>query len=473
MAKVEGPEDHAATTATQASQFYQQALGGYAQEAQRLQMQEQQASQQPWVQLATALSANLAQAKDMPGWVQGLGRTAAQLNPTVDELRARKLAVLGKGAEMGEKGMALDIAQQRTQLEQKQLEEQARQREIATARRTQEDLDNDIKTFVTPFVTAAEARTAPPPFEKFAEMMKTRIPNVEPKQIVSEYEKVEAIAAGREKTFLNDQKVLREGRVQQATEIATAMKPLVLAQKQAESDIMENRQKRVMEARGEIQKGVRNESMKQRLDMLASKMDMDNLKELAKMDPDSKKRILAMESMDKFVTTMRGIVGSKGEFKNYTGGLEGLITDKAPTWMSAADRQILQHMLTVEKFRVIQYGNAGVRGWAPGEDAIRRLGLIGQNSPAAADRIMDEIQRQIALERDVIASKYQFAPWHKTPELLGGANSPLYKKWAPISAGYYDQLREAAGTYTGGAQKVWTAEEVAKLMEAQGAGKPK
>jgi len=97
-----------------ASQFYQQALGGYAQEAKRLEMERQRVESQPWMQLATALSANLAQAKDMPGWVQGLGRTAAQLNPTVDELRARKLAVLGKGAEMSEKGMALGIAQERT-----------------------------------------------------------------------------------------------------------------------------------------------------------------------------------------------------------------------------------------------------------------------------------------------------------------------------------------------------------------------
>jgi len=97
-----------------AASFYQEALGGYAKEAQRLEMQRQQAESQPWQQLATALSANLAQAKDMPGWVQGLGRTAAQLNPTVDELRARQMAVLGKGAEMAEKGMAMGIAQERT-----------------------------------------------------------------------------------------------------------------------------------------------------------------------------------------------------------------------------------------------------------------------------------------------------------------------------------------------------------------------
>ena len=98
---------------TKAASFYKQALGGYAQEASRLEMQQQQAQGQPWQQLATALSANLAQQKDMPGWVQGLGQTAAELNPTVDQLAARKMAVLGQGAQMAEKGMAMGIAQQK------------------------------------------------------------------------------------------------------------------------------------------------------------------------------------------------------------------------------------------------------------------------------------------------------------------------------------------------------------------------
>jgi len=126
-----------------ASQFYQEALGGYAKEAQRLEVQRQQVESQPWLQLATALSANLASAKDMPGWVQGLGRTAAQLNPTADELRARQLAVLGKGAEMSEKGMALGIAQERTYEDRAQRQEaRAMQAEAQRQRLVKETYDN-------------------------------------------------------------------------------------------------------------------------------------------------------------------------------------------------------------------------------------------------------------------------------------------------------------------------------------------
>jgi hypothetical protein len=123
---------------TKAADFYKQALGGYAQEAQRLEMMQQRAQSQPWQQLATALSANLAQQKDMPGWVQGLGATAAQMNPTVDQLAARKMAVMGQGAGIAEKGMAIGTAQQKlheteTFKQQKELDEIAK-RIVSTTR---------------------------------------------------------------------------------------------------------------------------------------------------------------------------------------------------------------------------------------------------------------------------------------------------------------------------------------------------
>jgi hypothetical protein len=108
---------------TKAADFYKQALGGYAQEAQRLEMMQQRAQSQPWQQLATALSANLAQQKDMPGWVQGLGATAAQMNPTVDQLAARKMAVMGQGAGIAERGMSIREVQRRTDLEAQALAE--------------------------------------------------------------------------------------------------------------------------------------------------------------------------------------------------------------------------------------------------------------------------------------------------------------------------------------------------------------
>lgn len=94
-------------------QMLNEILGSFHQEAARLQAQEQQQTQQPWMQLATALSANLAQARDMPGWVQALGRTAEQLNPPADVLRARRMQVMREEAVVAERAGALDIAAMR------------------------------------------------------------------------------------------------------------------------------------------------------------------------------------------------------------------------------------------------------------------------------------------------------------------------------------------------------------------------
>jgi hypothetical protein len=105
-------------------------MGSFHQEAQRLQQQEQQTQSQPWMQLATALSANMAQARDMPGWVQALGRTAAQMNPSVQELQARRMQLMGQEAQIAEKAGALDIAAMRTQQEAKKEERAATEARI-------------------------------------------------------------------------------------------------------------------------------------------------------------------------------------------------------------------------------------------------------------------------------------------------------------------------------------------------------
>ena len=125
-----------------AGQFYQQALGGFAKQLSQIEqqtaMREQQAREHPWAQLATALSANLAQQKDMPGWVRGLGQTAAQLNPTADQLRNQRLGMIQQETSLAEKGAGLSIAEARTNqasVMERQRAEQARSRDLLTVER--------------------------------------------------------------------------------------------------------------------------------------------------------------------------------------------------------------------------------------------------------------------------------------------------------------------------------------------------
>ena len=132
-----------------AAKFYQQALGGYAQQMdqiqQRLRMQEEQArNQPPWVQLATALSANLAQAPNLPGWVQAAGRTAAQLNPRPEEIQARRMGVLGQQAQLAERGMGLEIAQAKATQESHQMAIAAEKERLALVEKARDNIAQDI-----------------------------------------------------------------------------------------------------------------------------------------------------------------------------------------------------------------------------------------------------------------------------------------------------------------------------------------
>jgi hypothetical protein len=194
-------------------------MGSFHQEASRLQAQEEQARQQPWMQLATALSANLAQARDMPGWVQALGRTAGQMNPSVQELQARRMQLMGAEAGIAEKSAGLNISAAG-------LTERAADRKDLRARQAREDLDKDIDHFIRPYVTAAEARTLPPKFEDFARTMMTRIPGVAANQVVSSYESIESVAKGRQTRYVEEQEGKKADRVEAAKDIGRALMPI-------------------------------------------------------------------------------------------------------------------------------------------------------------------------------------------------------------------------------------------------------
>ena len=126
-----------------ARDFQRRTLGGFAQQAAQLETELKRAQSQPWQQLATALAANMATQKDMPGWVRGMGQTAAQMNPSVDQLRARYLATMGQGAEIAKGVRAEDIAEQRTQADMAQAQSaEAMRSEAQRQTRIEKSYDN-------------------------------------------------------------------------------------------------------------------------------------------------------------------------------------------------------------------------------------------------------------------------------------------------------------------------------------------
>ncbi len=104
-------------------EFHDTIMGAMQQEGDRLQKQREQADTLGG-RIGTTLSrlaGNMASAHDLPGWVQGAGRTALELNPTREELTARQM-------KLGEEEAQIGGAQQRI------LEAQMRSNEIAAYR---------------------------------------------------------------------------------------------------------------------------------------------------------------------------------------------------------------------------------------------------------------------------------------------------------------------------------------------------
>ena len=64
-------------------------------EATQLKQREQSLRDRPLMNVLTNLAGNMAQQKDMPGWVQAAGRTNLALNPTPDALRMQRAGVEG------------------------------------------------------------------------------------------------------------------------------------------------------------------------------------------------------------------------------------------------------------------------------------------------------------------------------------------------------------------------------------------
>lgn len=190
--------------------------------------------------------------------------------------------------------------------------------------------------------------------------------------------------------------------------------------------------------------GVANELVDKRYrmfqDRILTRMDAKRVDQLATIPPKTRENLIATSEMDQFINRMEEFIGPNGKLRGRVGPIQGLITAKLPSSLSDSDRQVAQHLFGVEKKRVIDFARAGVRGWAPGEDAIRKVGLIETLTPDAAARVIDEIRQQININRRAAVQASRYAPWDQMPELLGGAGSPIYKEAAKNSGEFFSAL---------------------------------
>lgn len=79
-----------------ANQFYEQALGGYAQELARNQQELLQVRGNPLLNVLATVSGQMAQQQNMPGIVQALGRANLELNPTAQRLQQERMGIMNQ-----------------------------------------------------------------------------------------------------------------------------------------------------------------------------------------------------------------------------------------------------------------------------------------------------------------------------------------------------------------------------------------
>lgn len=398
------------------------------------QAQIAQMQQHPFANTLAQIAASVA-ATDRNPITKGIGIAAQRLNPTMQELQGERVGLLGQqqhalGGELGAASTLMSHG------------EALREKGLTRERLLQSQTDTEINQFLAPYRQAAENRVKMPPFEEFAKQASERVKRATGGQIRAMYDQLRIVSEGAEAKYKKELGEKKTERVETAEAVARAVAPITRETNKQRLELIEERQKHLADYRKNLSVAQRKEGYADRLDFYAAKLDMDRLGGLSKVQKETQ-HLEALRDMEQFVDRMRGIVGSKGEYKKYTGGLQGLVTDKAPTWLSGEERQVLQHMLVVEKKRVIDFGKAGVRGWAPGEVMIQKLGLIGQNTPAAADKIMDEIERQIQLERRSIVDAKPYGPWDKTPELFG-KNRDLATYAARRASEFYGTVEAAA-----------------------------
>lgn len=420
----------------QERQMLHQILGSMQMESDRLKAREEQARANPIASVLTTIASNMAQADpNLPGWVRGLGAASAQLNPLPDQLSAQRMALAERQAAVASRSAETQMGVLRLNLESMKAHDEMAQHQLEMAKFLQTRKDVERTAFLSPLNERAKNQVLPS-FETFAKGYANRVLGATPEEIASDYEGLEAVQKGSKIQDDEKRAEQRADRIAIATEIAKAVTPIKL-----------EASKELADYRSKISGQLMDKRYRQKESLMLERLDADRLKQIATVDVETRQHLIALDSMEQFVNRLRDFIGERGKLKEYTGQLQGLLTQKMPQWLSEEDRQVLQHLDSVEKKRAIEFGGAGVRGWAPGEDMIRKIGVTMQNSPGAATRIMNEVMKQIELERRSAVAMYPYAPWDKLPDILGGPASPIYQEAARRSRQFFNELSGVSGTY--------------------------
>ena len=418
MAKLEMPQSALADVMAQLTDLQTMKSAAMARVAQ---LRQQEASGSPLIDALSQFAGNMA-ANDptMPGWVRALGATNLAMGP--QGIKRERMMEEQKALQYGQAGA--DLAMQSEKLRMA-----GAQTQIANAEKTQTNWEQ-LRSSVN---SSAQKGILPDKNYFFREGFGL---GKDLNTLESEWKNAETLSKN-----YTEQKAAEDQRaIDKAVAVEKGKAPIKIeVGKTLEEDRQDNR-KELVGLRQKVSSDLADKRYRMFQDRIITRMDANRVNGMAAITPKVRENLIATSEMDQFLNRMEEFVGPNGKLTGLTGSIEGYITQKLPSALSSEDRQVLQHLFGVEKKRVIDFARAGVRGWAPGEDAIRKVGLLETLGPAAAARVIAEIRHQININRKAATQAFKYAPWDQMPELLGGPRSPVYREAAAHSGEFYGAL---------------------------------
>lgn len=385
--------------------------GSFHQEAERLRARQEQLDT-PAGAIGSAfsrLAGNLAQQKDMPGWVRGLGQTAAQLNPTREELSQERLGILGKEAGITEQDARLSETALRN-------EDMRDRQNAALEQKKTEARSKSQDAFVKMHENAARINQVSPDHDTFI---------------------AAAVKSGR---FTPEE---AESRYEDLAKTAGSSAQRWEAKKQKEEDIKVSGAKQILEAktkdvkdRDQLLHGYRQAEIAQRLqgaeDRLGKAQEFNAAlkdysaslgedKALTSVDKKVKERLVDLKGIERYAASTRDLLDLP-EMKGY----EGPLTPQRllPRFAQSPNLVKYNEWVNQELPRINSMVKGGVRmiSSPQGREFVKsKLGFTEHMTAEQIRGILDNTDTIIKNERESIMDGTPSAPWKRYPELLGNA----------------------------------------------------
>jgi len=395
--------------------------GSFHQEAERLRRRQEQ-MQTTGGAIGSAfsrLAGNLAMQKDMPGWVRGLGMTAAQLNPTQEELSQERLKVLGGEANIAEKQAGLDQRMGEAGIQREQMD-LAKTREERLAR----------SSFQSEHVNAAIRGEGDP---ASTTKLGVEMGVVKPEQAEAFQQNLEAL----KKSYFEKQEAAEK--LKMGREIQVAL---------AKAGVDEQKQARTF-AQQDYLLGKRMEAMSAENDRKAERADKRAEAKKTELKDFETKELEQYVAADKALDEVEALLKTP-EAKKYMGYATGTVARigaKFAPKLADPNGVIagIDSKLKLQTAQAIKSTGAGARGFGPQERPFFESLAEGiTRSPEQNQRIIDTWREYLDQGRKGVLANHTDETLKKYPKMFGARLAPTAGA-ATISKDDFDEWLKSQG----------------------------